>query len=273
MNIEHTDIAMNISEDVLDEVLSQDCDSSGCPSIDLLGGKIKLLQPQDGFRASLDSVMVAAACPAQDGDRVLDMGCGAGSASFCLLYRVNGCYLCGVDIQESCVKMAAQNAVLNNVSERSDFVHCDINQFEVSRPDERFDHIICNPPYLETGTYLTSPTEEKAIALGHRDQDVSIEVWIKHAHRLLKSRGSLTLIQRSDMLDDIIQAMGKRFGKIDVIPLWPKTGKISKRVIIRAVKDRRSPLTMYPGIVLHEEDGSYTAQANEILKEAGSLAL
>ena len=45
-----------------------------------LGGKLRILQPRDGYRAGIDPVLLAASIPARAGDRVLDLGCGAGVA-------------------------------------------------------------------------------------------------------------------------------------------------------------------------------------------------
>jgi tRNA1Val (adenine37-N6)-methyltransferase len=41
-----------------------------------LCGKLHLWQPRTGFRAATDPVLLAAACPAQPGDSVLDLGTG-----------------------------------------------------------------------------------------------------------------------------------------------------------------------------------------------------
>jgi len=50
----------------------------------LLGGRVRLLQAKVGYRAAIDPVLLAAAIPARAGQRVLDLGCGAGAASLCL---------------------------------------------------------------------------------------------------------------------------------------------------------------------------------------------
>ena len=53
-----------------------------------LGGRLVLRQPARGYRAGADAVMLAAACSARAGERVLELGCGAGAALFCLGARV-----------------------------------------------------------------------------------------------------------------------------------------------------------------------------------------
>src|SRR5690242_10913614 len=55
---------------------------------EFLGGRVKLWQPKDGFRAGLDSVMLAAAVQVKPGARVCDLGVGVGTASVCLAARV-----------------------------------------------------------------------------------------------------------------------------------------------------------------------------------------
>ncbi len=234
--------------------------------ITVLGQKVRLLQPAEGgFRTSLDSVMLAAACPAQEGDHVLDMGCGVGGASFCLLYRVPSAKLTGIEWEQTYLDLAVQNAALNNVTDRAVFIQSDIRNYKVEGKPQ-YDHVMVNPPFSEAGEHFVSPDPIKAKALGHQDEDLTLDDWVRAAHRLVKSKGSFTIIYPSAGVDRIIRAMGKMFGAIEIIPLWPRVGVDSKRVIIRARKDRQTPSVIKAGLVLHNEDGSYTNAAEAVLR-------
>jgi tRNA1(Val) A37 N6-methylase TrmN6 len=232
----------------------------------VLNKQIKLLQPESGFRTSLDSVMLAAACQALPGQKVIDMGCGVGSAGLCLMHRVKNLDLTGVDIRPEVIELAKQNASINNFDEHMNFVCEDILEFTANTRLNCFDHAICNPPYLEAGKHIKADSEELAQARGH-DRGEDISRWFKSAHRLLKPGGVLTLIHRADMVDKLVQALASKFGAVEIIPLWPRKGQPAKRIIIRAAKDRKSPASLYPGIVLHKEDSSYTPQADIILRQ------
>lgn len=241
-------------------------------TITVLGQKVRLLQmAEGGFRTSLDSVMLAAACPAKAGDHVLDMGCGVGGASFCLLYRVTDITLTGVEWEQTYLDLAKQNAVLNDAENKASFVLSDIREYQVDGTKPIYDHVMVNPPFSEAGTHTISPDPIKAKALGHVDDDLSLDDWINAAHRLVKSKGSFTIIYPTAGTDKIIRAMGKKFGAVEIIPLWPRVGVDSKRVIIRAIKDRQTPSCIRAGIVLHEADGSYTKEADAILREGHPL--
>lgn len=232
----------------------------------VLGKSLRLLQAEDGFQTGLDAVMLAAACPAKAGDHILDLGCGVGSAGLCALYRLPETSLTGIDIQADHVELATQNAALNDMSARATFLHSDVREFE----EQRFDHIICNPPYMEAGAHSASPSVKRAKALGH--DDTTLEEWITCAFNAIKGRGSLTMIHRADMTDKIILSLGRRFGDIEIIPLWPKAGQNAKRVIIRAIKHAKGPATLHSGLVLHDESG-YTPQAEDILRNAVPLKI
>ena len=45
------------------------------------------------------------------------------------------------------------------------------------------------------------------------------------------------------------------------------------RVLLRAVKDSRAPLTLLPGLVLNGDDGRPTAAAEAVLREGAALPL
>lgn len=235
--------------------------------IHVLDHRVRLLQPADGFRTSLDSVMLAAACPAQRGETLLDLGCGVGGAGFCVLARVPGTCFTGVDIQADHIDLAVQNIALNNMKERAKFFAGDIRSFTV----KEFNHVICNPPYLDAGTHTPSPSTPKATALYHADEDISVKDWVDAGFRNLKNGGSFTIIHRADHTDKIIQSFGKKFGAIEIIPLWPRTGETAKRVIIRALKNRKTPAKIHAGLVLHNIDGSYTEAADKILRGGDAI--
>ena len=242
--------------------------NENAPEIHVLNHKVRLLQAESGFRTSLDSVFVAAACPAGEGDRILDLGAGVGGASFCLLWRVAGSHVTGLEIQPSHVELASRNIALNNAEGRAKFIQADIRAW---RSPERFDHIICNPPYLDAGTYTPSQLEERAKALGHDDEKITVQDWIDAGFHNLKPGGSMTMIHRADYTDKIFQALGRKFGAIEIIPLYPKAGKEAVRVIVRALKDRRTPSKILPAIILHDVDGSYSETADGILRDGAAI--
>ena len=236
----------------------------------VLNKQLKLTHMAQGFKTSMDSVLLAAACPAQAGDHILDLGSGVGGAGLCVLRRVNGVTLTGVEIQADHVALAQENALENRMQEYCDFICSDVREY---KNEITFDHVICNPPYLEAGAHLRSPSAEKAIAMGHEDQELSVKEWIDAAHDCLKSNGTLSMIHRADKVDKIILALGKRFGAVEMIPLWPKAGEDAKRVIVRAIKHRKSPARLHAGLVLHDQNGEYTEAAEEILRSTQGLLL
>lgn len=216
--------------------------------------------------------MLAAACPAKEGQSILDLGCGVGSVGLCILERVQNCSLYGVDIQGDHIDIAQKNAALNGVCNSAEFFTADIRTLEM----ELCDHVVFNPPYLEDGAHLKSPSPAKARAMGHIERDIDISDWITCAFRHIKGQGSLTLIHSAGQTDDIIHALygsngGKRFGGVEIIPLWPHIDEPAKRVIIRAWKHKKSPSIVRPGIVMHNSDGAYTQQADAVLRECGKI--
>ncbi|MFP4314349.1 MAG: tRNA1(Val) (adenine(37)-N6)-methyltransferase [Alphaproteobacteria bacterium] len=233
--------------------------------ISVLNGAVRLQQIEGGFKTSIDAVLLAASCPAKNGQSILDLGCGVGSAGLSVLHRLPQSTLKGIDIQADHIEIANGNAALNN--RQAVFECADIRSYQGAL----FDHVICNPPFEDAGAHLVSPSDKKAAARGHLQGDINLEDWVKCAFNNLKSGGSLSIIHKAGATQKILQAFGKSFGATEIIPLWPKSGKEAKRVIIRTRKHRKSPAHIHPGLVLHDEDGTYTKAAEMILRQGKGL--
>lgn len=229
----------------------------------LLGGRVKFRQPEKGYRVAIDPILLAAAVPAQDGERVLDLGAGAGAAALCLAARVKGCRVDCLEAEEDLARLAAENVSANKLDQRI-IVHVgDLRRPPADLTRGGFDHAMMNPPYMKLEAADAPPDQSKRKATV---DELGIEAWIEAALRFLKPRGRLTLIHRADRIDDLILALAERMGEITLIPLWPRQGEAARRVILRARKGVKSPARISAGLVLHKEDGGFTAEADAILR-------
>lgn len=236
-----------------------------------LGGRVSVLQPKTGYRAGTDPVFLAAACPAKSGDTVLELGCGVGVAALCLLARVEGAKLTGVEKQASYAALARQNA-----QDRFNVVEADITALPAALRNQSFDHVILNPPYFppNAGTTASDPTKEMA-----NREDTPIATWIDIAVRRLAPRGTLTAIARTDRMVDIFHALDHRLGSISVLPLAARGQKPAKRIIIQARKGGRAAPQLLPPLILHkgqehlEDRDNFTVEAANVLRGGAALRL
>lgn len=235
-----------------------------------LGGRLRLLQPLKGYRAATDPVLLAAACPADGGEAVLDLGCGVGTAALCLGVRVAGVSLFGLELQPGYADLSRRNADRNAIV------------FDVHDGDLRlmprslrrdFDHVIANPPYYPPGS-SSSPIADRAKAM---QAETPLSDWVTVASRRLAPGGWLTLICGADGLPEVLSALAPKLGSATVLPLAGREGRPAQRVLIQARKGGRTPFRLLGPFILHQgstHDGdreSYTPEASAVLRDGADL--
>ncbi|MDB5394872.1 MAG: methyltransferase [Rhodospirillales bacterium] len=221
-----------------------------------------------GYRVAIDPVLLAASIVVGPDEQVLDAGCGTGAAALCLAARVVNCALTGVELDAELAALARSNVAANGMGGRIVIAENSFDGYANANP-AAFDQVMSNPPFYAGERHTRSPSETKAAA--HGERAMNLPDWIKAAATALRPSGRLTLIHRADRLGDLLSAFEGRFGAVVIFPLWPKPGIEAKRILVIAIKGRRTLPRLLPGLVLHRADGTYTAQTEAILRDAAPL--
>jgi len=235
-----------------------------------LGGRLRILQPEKGYRAGIDAVFLAAAIPVAAGETVFEAGIGAGVAALCLISRNPAIHVTGIEVAARYSMMCEENAKRNGYSQLLKVIHADVKEAMrrdlASMPQHgTFAHAFANPPYFEDGKVTPSPSLLKAQAHSFGPDD--LELWIKVMHAMVSLRGTVTLIHRADSLGKILVSMEDRFGDIRVAPLYAREGTAASRVIVQGVKGSKAPMQLLPGLILHGEGNAFTPDADAVLRE------
>ncbi|MFT4129037.1 tRNA1(Val) (adenine(37)-N6)-methyltransferase [Labrys sp. (in: a-proteobacteria)] len=237
-----------------------------------LGGRLEIAQPASGHRVGTDAALLSACLSPSAGETVYDLGAGIGAAGLGLAVRCPQCRLVLVEIDPAIAALAVENAARNGLAERVTTLEADVTQ----RPSKEglllpgtADHVIMNPPFHLPGTIRPAPDAYRAGAHVHGQADE--EAWILCALVLLRAKGSLTLIHRADALPRLLASLDRRFGDIRVKPVQPRVGLPAARLLIRAIKGSRAPFLLLPPLILHDEDGGFTAEADALHRGEASI--
>jgi len=240
----------------------------------VLDGCLRLRQPKHGHRVGHDAILLAAATTAKLGEHAVDLGAGVGAAGLALARRVEGLRVTLVEIDPALAALAAGNAERNGLADRVTSVALDVNapaRAFAAAGLQHADRVLMNPPFNDPARHNISPNARRRLA--HAAKADVLPGWIRAAARLLPARGVLTLIWRADGLADVLAALGRNFGGVAVLPVHPKPGAPAIRILVRAVKESRAPLAVYPGLVLNDENGRPAPMADAVLRGKAVLPL
>ena len=233
-----------------------------------LGGKLKLLQPRTGFRAGIDSVLLAASVTASPGEKVLDIGIGVGAVLFCLMKRVPGLDGTGIELQEEYYSLALRNAEKNGL--KANIFLGDFHSTQNSLNNCNFDQIFFNPPYYSEDSYKKTGNEARELA--NVERPGTLEKMLSFSLRRCKPYGFITLINRPARLAKILSVLEQGAGDIKILPIF-SVGDSAIRVIVRARKSAKGETRLLEGLELFqgrnkkENRKKYTSQLIQVLEK------
>ena len=245
-------------------------DHTGISEDRVLGGRVRLRQRADGYRAGMDAALLAAACDSLPAQRVIEPGCGVGGALLAAAARRPGVLFQGVERDPAAAALAAENAALNGFEDRVSILQGDVEAGFRTLALPVFDAVMANPPFFDDPAALRAPAPAKS---GAWMADGGLAAWTGFCLKAVREGGTITLIHRADRLADILAGLGPKAGSFRIRPIAPFADAPAKRVIVRAVKTGKVPLVLLPPLALHDrEGGKHTAAAEAILRGEAALA-
>lgn len=230
---------------------------------------MRLRQKPDGYRAGMDAALLAAACDALPGQRVIEPGCGVGGALLAAATRRPGAIFQGVERDSLAAALAAENAALNGLSDRVTVTEGDVEAGFRALALPAFDAVMANPPFFDDPNALRAPAPAKS---GAWMADGGLAAWTVFCLKAVREGGTITLIHRADRLADILAGLAPKAGSFKIRPVAPFADAPAKRVLVRAIKTGKAPLVLLPPLVLHDrEGGKHTARAEAILRGEATL--
>ena len=233
----------------------------------VLGGRVRLVQPETGFRAGTDSLLLAAALEAGFDGEALELGSGAGGALLPAAFRVSRARFVGLERDAGMAALCRRGVAANGLEGRVEVVTGDAGALPAAW-ENRFGLVFANPPYFPPGTSAPpGPGKEGAYL-----ESLDLDGWLAAMLFALKPRAPLVMIHRAGELARLLAGLARRAGDITLLPVYPAPGEAARRVLVRARKGLRpGPVRLLSGLDLYEASGGRMSDRHAAVLNAGSL--
>jgi tRNA1Val (adenine37-N6)-methyltransferase len=225
---------------------------------------IKLFQAKDGYRFSVDALLLENFISDIRLDKGIEFGTGSGIISILLAKRLEGVKLKAVEIQKELAKRARRNVSLNRLDDRIEVLSRDIKDLRGIFTANEFDFVFANPPFRKPETGRMSKDEERAVA--RHEIEITLPDLVKTASYLLKHSGRFYLIYhpfRFAELISILRSAGLEPKRVRFV--HSRQGEEAKMVLIESLKGSRTWLKVDPPLFVHEKGKAYTTEMRDIL--------
>lgn len=219
-------------------------------------GGLQIIQHRNGYRFSIDPVLLAHFATVQPGDRVADLGCGSGVVAMLLARRHAEISVLGVELQSEQVDRARRSVGLNQLEQRVEIVQADVRSLDPALHGG-FERVVSNPPFRPLLNGRRSHGDERAAA--RHELSGGIEEFVGAAGRLLRHGGTMAMIHLSERVVDIMTAM--RLARLEpkrIRYIHSRCGSEARLVMIEGRKNGK------PG--LHTEAPLYLYRAGQRLQ-------
>lgn len=233
-------------------------------TIDLLKKGLKIIQRNDYFNFSLDSLLISEFVKInKTSKQILDLGTGNAAIPLFLSLKSTAS-IHGIEIQKISYELAKRNVALNQLGEQIHIHHGDMKDWKKFFQKNSFDIVVSNPPFFKFHGNEELLNDLEPLTLARHEISITLEEVIQIASLLVKEHGYFYLVHRADRLADILESCRKyRLEPKRIQFFHSKKKQNAKILLLEAVKYGKASLQILAPVFVHGKDGKYS---EEILK-------
>lgn len=230
---------------------------------DLILGGLKLIQAREGYRFSLDAVLLTHFADLKGVNKAVDLGAGNGVIPLLLAYRSPFLNITGIEIQEGMAERACRNVKYNDLEQRIEIIQGDIRKIEQILSRGCAELVLSNPPFWRKGEGLLNNHPEEAIARHEIELDLT-EMLAAAAH-LLGAHGKLVFIHRAERMPEIMERLADyKLAPRRLRLVHPLADRDANLLLLEAEKNGKGKLQILPPLVIYQTPGIYCQEIRQI---------
>ncbi len=229
----------------------------------LFDGRLKLYQYRDGYRFSIDTVLLAAFARERMRGCVADLGTGSGVLPVILARSPDVSTLTGFEIQPKLAELARRNVDLHNLKKRVDIEQADIREIRSLKSPETFEAVIANPPFYPLGSGKINPGSQDAAA--RHELMGNLQDFVGAAAYLIKNGGKFCAIFPATRSADLLCTM--RENKIEPKVMrfvHSRSEEPATMLLIEGIKNAGSQTTILPPLIIYSDTQRYSPEVQRL---------
>ena len=227
---------------------------------------LTLLQPKQGYRFTLDPLLLCDFSGASREMSIVDLGTGCGVMALVLARMAAAAHISAFEQDEATALLARQNTSLNRLAERVTVLHEDILQVRSHLPVSSCDLVVSNPPYRKQGRGRLNPHAGKLAA--RHETTASLADFLAAAKYLVKPvTGRICLVYHTDRLPDLmVEVVAQKLAVVRLRMVHGLPDAPAKVFLVELAKGRKNAdLQIMPPLIVRSDTERYTDEIGRIL--------
>jgi tRNA1Val (adenine37-N6)-methyltransferase len=229
---------------------------------------LKLAQPLDGYRFSLDALLLAEFVRQPPRAVVADLGTGCGVIPLLLARKHQDASFVAIENNQEMAGLAGENIRENGLNDRIEIIKDDVLNLRIRFPVSSFDVVVSNPPFRSPRSGKTSPHPGRDAA--RHETTAGLADFLVAAKYLVKPSGRICFIYPPSRLAEFISYAGElKLALLRLRMVHGTTQSVAKMFLVELAKGRRGDVTVEPPLIIYGQHGEYGEEAARILGSAG----
>jgi len=225
---------------------------------------VSIRQPAQGYRFSLDALLLAEFVRLPPQAVVADLGTGCGVIPLVLARKHPDARFVAFENNTDMAALARENVLANGLDGRIEIIDDDILNIRPRFPVSSFDLVVCNPPFRSPHSGKTSPHAGRDAA--RHETTAGLADFLAAAKYLVKPTGRICFIYPPSRLAEFICCQSELKLAMLRLRMVHGTGQaVAKMFLVEIAKGRRGDVTVEPPLIVYDGNGGYTAEAAGIL--------